>query len=111
MRTEFILGSLQKKEEDIPSIYLSSKLTYSNGLLLDADKNAVMMGWEEPLMQKHVDILCLDRNEGFSILNVGFGLGIVDGMIQEKQPGRHVIIEAHPDVYAHMIDQGNPKIF
>jgi type IV protein arginine methyltransferase len=109
VRTEFILGSIQENKDEQPSTYLTSPLTYSNGLLLDADLNAVMMGWEAPIMQKHVDILCEGRAEGFSIVNVGFGLGIVDEMIQKMKPGRHVIIEAHPDVYKHMLEQGWDK--
>lgn len=129
VRTEFILGSLamtstrDKEDNDIGEgnngeggeeyDYLKSKLRYSEGLLLDADDNAVMMGWETPLMVKHCEIMCKDRpkrnsddGEGFSFLNVGFGLGIIDGLVQKQGVGRHVIIEAHPDVYAHMISEG-----
>lgn len=43
---------------------------------------------------------------GLSILNVGFGLGIVDRMFQATQPRAHVIIEAHPQVLQHMRDTG-----
>ena len=32
------------------------------------------------------------------MLNVGFGLGLVDSAIQAQNPGSHTIIEAHPDV-------------
>ncbi len=55
-----------------------------------------MMGWEAPLMNEHVRIL---NPKGKAVLNVGFGLGIIDTMIQAREPARHVIIEAHPDVY------------
>lgn len=40
------------------------------------------------------------------VLNVGFGLGIVDEAIQRHAPRSHTIIEAHPDVYKHMMEQG-----
>lgn len=40
------------------------------------------------------------------VLNVGFGLGIIDGYIQELGPAEHVIVEAHPDVLAHMRQTG-----
>jgi type IV protein arginine methyltransferase len=72
--------------------------------------------------------LCSDHprlGEGLRILNVGFGLGIVstgafisllcsadldqvDGLFQglSTLPSLHVIIEAHPDVLAHMNEQG-----
>lgn len=32
------------------------------------------------------------------MLNVGFGLGLVDNAIQSNHPASHTIIEAHPDV-------------
>ncbi|KAH6583289.1 hypothetical protein BASA60_001513 [Batrachochytrium salamandrivorans] len=33
--------------------YLARKLVFSKGRLLDSDGNAVMMGWEAPLMERH----------------------------------------------------------
>ena len=36
------------------------------------------------------------------VLNVGFGMGIIDGALQRRGPGEHVIIEAHPRVYEAM---------
>ncbi len=43
------------------------------------------------------------------MLNVGFGLGIIDAAIQRHAPRSHTIIEAHPDVYQHMLSQGWDK--
>lgn len=43
------------------------------------------------------------------MLNVGFGLGIIDTYIQSHNPVKHTIIEAHPDVYAHMLAEGWDK--
>lgn len=40
---------------------------------------AVMMGWEGPLMVRHASIIC---SRGGSVLNVGFGLGLIDSAIQ-----------------------------
>lgn len=37
-------------------------------------------------------------SQGGDVLNVGFGLGLVDRAIQSNQPASHTIIEAHPDV-------------
>jgi len=92
--------------------YLGMPLQYSPGgtRLLDADKNAVMMDWEGGLMREHARILCerpemTDRSE-LHIMNVGFGLGLVDEAIQSFKPARHTIIEAHPDVYAKMLRDG-----
>jgi protein arginine N-methyltransferase 2 len=67
-----------------------------------------MMGWETPLMKVHADIIC--PRDGLRILNVGFGLGIIDLEIQQKKPASHTIIEAHPDVYRKMIQDGWDKI-
>lgn len=38
-----------------------------------------MMGWETPLMERHAAIICAS---GGDVLNVGFGMGIIDGFIQ-----------------------------
>ncbi|EKD01657.1 hypothetical protein A1Q2_04028 [Trichosporon asahii var. asahii CBS 8904] len=89
--------------------FLASKLTWETGedgreRVLDADGNGVMMGWEEPLMREHVRLMA--PREDLSILNVGFGLGIVDRLFQETKPRSHVIIEAHPQVLQHMRETG-----
>jgi protein arginine N-methyltransferase 2 len=48
---------------------------------LDAEGNVVMAGWETNIMRETARKLCQDLdgdgNEGISVLNVGFGLGIV----------------------------------
>ena len=108
---ELILSSIpqkgEKKEEKSDSEgYLGQKLRYVDGLLLDEDNEAVMMGWEAPLMIHHADIICLT---GGDVLNVGFGLGIIDEEIQKRNPRSHTIIEAHPDVYARMLELGWDK--
>lgn len=50
--------------------------------------------------------LCDGQQPGFSVLNIGFGLGIVDEFFQQYSPGRHVIIEPHPDALAFMRERG-----
>ena len=118
--------------------FLRSKLTWSTGedgkeRVLDEDGNGVMMGWEEPLMVAHVQAVKdrlkdkMDRGEEISVLNIGFGLGIVslangpagiirqsraerpapdpqiDTLLQDElHPTRHTIIEAHPSVLSHI---------
>jgi protein arginine N-methyltransferase 2 len=88
------------------SEYLERKLEYTpdGAQLLDSDKNAVMMGWETPLMELHCKVIA--PSKGRRVLNVGFGLGIIDRMLQEQEPTLHTIIEAHPDVYRKMIADG-----
>lgn len=58
-------------------------------------------------MEETVKKLCSDHEnleDGLKVLNVGFGLGIIDTLFQNLpvRPSQHVIIEAHPDVLAHM---------
>ncbi|KIL66244.1 hypothetical protein M378DRAFT_75536 [Amanita muscaria Koide BX008] len=71
----------------------------------------VMMGWERKIMQETVQRLCQDHQHArhLKVLNVGFGLGIIDGLFQalpSTAPALHVIIEPHPDVLKHMRDLG-----
>jgi type IV protein arginine methyltransferase len=48
-------------------------------------------------MKRHAEIIC--PTKGLHVLNVGFGMGIIDSYIQERhEPASHTIIEAHPDV-------------
>lgn len=85
--------------------YLASDLEYSGDRLLDSDKNAVMMDWETEIMFKSVDKLVGDRT-GLRTMNVGFGMGIVDGAFLAKDPAMHHIIEAHPQVHKRMRENG-----
>ncbi|KAI9613204.1 hypothetical protein KEM48_003899 [Puccinia striiformis f. sp. tritici PST-130] len=48
----------------------------------------------------------LGKDFELSVLNIGFGLGIIDNFIQEYTPNRHLIVEPHPDVLQYMDDQG-----
>lgn len=96
--------------------FLASKLTFmtdSSGqsVALDAEGNGVMMGWEKPIMQRSAELLCAHRrpesenDDGvFNVVNIGFGLGLIDSCIQEAcnpPPTTHLIIEPHKDVLAH----------
>ncbi|KAJ3326613.1 hypothetical protein HDU76_012773 [Blyttiomyces sp. JEL0837] len=87
--------------------YLNMKLEFSEGKLLDSEANGVMMGWEAPLMKRHAEVIA--PREGLDVLNVGFGLGLIDTYLQELKPASHTIIEAHPDVYRKMIEDGWDK--
>ncbi|ORY23543.1 S-adenosyl-L-methionine-dependent methyltransferase [Naematelia encephala] len=100
--------------------FLKSELRWEIGddgreRVLDADGNGVMMGWEEPLMREHVRLMLKDHpnavegQEGVSVLNVGYGLGIIDKLFQSyttSPPALHTIIEAHPLVLAQMRKMG-----
>jgi protein arginine N-methyltransferase 2 len=110
-RTEILLSYLEKDSESIQeeNTFLKQKLKYidNDNKLVDEENNGVMMGWEKPLMVEHARVICY--KEGISVLNIGFGLGIIDTEIQKYNPGKHTIIEAHPDVYQKMLDMGWDK--
>ncbi|KAL2131670.1 hypothetical protein VTI74DRAFT_4766 [Chaetomium olivicolor] len=95
-------------EADVNSeAYLRSKLTYSDGRLVDEDGNGVMMAWETDIMRRSVDALLPGKESGKRILNIGFGMGIIDTMFAETKPARHHIIEAHPGVLEHISSPGS----
>ena len=81
--------------EPVNKEYLSSALHYSDDRLLDSENNAVMMGWETPIMEKSAALMC--PCEGRDVINIGFGLGIIDTFLQKYHPRTHTIVEAHPD--------------
>ncbi|RHZ61521.1 protein-arginine N5-methyltransferase [Aspergillus thermomutatus] len=86
------------------SRYLDSNLTFTNDRLLDQDQNGVMMAWETEIMSKSAKKLL--PTTGLRVMNIGHGMGIVDGFIQEQSPAAHHIVEAHPDVVAEMKRKG-----
>ena len=87
--------SAQDGTEPVNKEYLSSALHYSDDRLLDSENNAVMMGWETPIMEKSAALMC--PCEGRDVINIGFGLGIIDTFLQKYHPRTHTIVEAHPD--------------
>lgn len=81
--------------------YLKSTLTYDPDKLLDADRNGFIMAWETDIMRCSVAALVPSPQSGRRILNIGFGMGIVDALFADLAPARHHIIEAHPAILAH----------
>ncbi|CAX41450.1 arginine N-methyltransferase, putative [Candida dubliniensis CD36] len=93
--------------------YLNTKLEYINDALITKnDKDGVMMAWENDIMKLASDTITsnLDSDDNhdseLNILNIGFGMGIIDNMIQSKLKdhpnAKHYICEAHPDVLEKM---------
>ncbi len=79
--------------------YIKSKLVFTNdGRLMEGDL-CVMMDWETPIMEKSAQLIC---KNGGKVLNIGFGLGIVDSFIQNEKIVEHHIIECHPDILNKM---------
>jgi type IV protein arginine methyltransferase len=93
--------------------YLSSKLEYTDETLVTQNANdGVMMKWEEPIMKKSCELITdvvPNDPKGLVILNVGFGLGIIDSFIQDQKPYKHYISEAHPDVLEKLQRDGWDK--
>lgn len=91
--------------------YLNQNVRYNaaNTALLDEDDDAVMMEWERPLMDAHASIITGNSQKGKVVLNVGFGMGIIDTALQKLEPKMHYIIEAHPDVYKKILNDGWDK--
>ncbi|EGD76103.1 hypothetical protein PTSG_00809 [Salpingoeca rosetta] len=110
---EMLFAAMEKKSQLVTAQasennqgYISRPVEYKEGDLIDDEKRGVMMMWEKPLMEAHAELMC--RTQG-DVLNVGFGLGLVDTAIQAHSPRTHTIIEAHPDVYKKMIADGWDK--
>ncbi|RCK65281.1 Protein arginine N-methyltransferase 2 [Candida viswanathii] len=96
--------------------YLNTKLEYTDDSLITKDrKDGVMMAWETDIMKLGSDTLfhgtiidqtTQEEDSDIYILNIGFGMGIIDGFIQEQRPTKHYICEAHPDVLVKMKKDG-----
>ena len=101
-----ILGTIARRanpSDDSTGNYLEDRVTFSEDKLMDSESKAVMMAWEKPLMEAHAKAVC---SGGGHILNIGFGMGLVDNAIQQYAPVTHTIVEAHPEVYDRMLRSG-----
>ncbi|KAF8451878.1 S-adenosyl-L-methionine-dependent methyltransferase [Terfezia claveryi] len=117
-----VLGTAEPEWKDPNPVtspaYLSSRLTYHPDKLLDADSNGVMMSWETGIMRRTVELLLpptptppsSTTTSGPRVLNIGFGMGIIDTLFQSHSPPpqKHTIIEAHPDVLTHHLHATSP---
>nr|DAD21368.1 TPA_asm: hypothetical protein HUJ06_022831 [Nelumbo nucifera] len=106
IQAELVLGTIARatnKNGNSNGDYLDERVTFSEDRLTDGNSKAVMMAWEKPLMEAHAKAIC---STGGHILNIGFGMGLVDMAIQHYGPTTHTIVEAHPDVYDRMLRTG-----
>lgn len=90
--------------------YLKTKLEYTDdALVTEENRDGVMMEWEDQIMRLAAETMfpkSLESNQDAIVLNIGFGMGIIDTYIQEKSPKLHYICEAHPDVLQKMKQDG-----
>jgi len=65
------------------------------GSSLPSYNQSIMHEWERPIME--LDAKLVTQNSG-SILNIGHGMGIIDGYIRSHNPEKHTVIEIHPQI-------------
>ncbi len=89
--------------------YLNNDINILDGVLYSSSPNIpvdIMSIDEDLIMEESANILC--QNKG-TVLNVGFGLGVIDNYIKRQNPKEHHIIEIHPKVYDLAVQQGFDK--
>ena len=78
-------------------------MIYKDGYLLTEAGGIVMPPWEDPIMENAAKTIC---RKGGKILNIGFGLGLIDTYIQSYNPTEHWIIEPDHTVLKRMKEDG-----
>lgn len=94
------MNLLYKKFSRLPA-------TIEDGVLRHPMAPLLMSYQEEYLMMKSAEVVC--RNGG-NILNVGYGLGIIDSFIKTYPITSHHIIELHPQLYQNAADAGYTNV-
>lgn len=85
--------------------FREKKLTFKSDKIyfLENDvQKEVMMNWEAPIMQASAEFVT-NKGSADSILEIGFGMWISAGYIQNYKPKSHTIIELHPSI----VEQAN----
>jgi len=99
-----------------------TKLTITDDYIQETEsKEFVMMRWETPIMQAHIDAIAPsregakgengnnDEKGGGDFLEFGFGLGISADMIQKYNPSSYTIVENHPQILPLMREWAKGK--
>lgn len=87
------------KSDFLEKEFLNNSIKIVDGVLYSSSPHVVvdiMSTDEDLIMEESAKILC--QNKG-TVLNVGFGLGIIDNYIRDFKPKEHHIIEIHPQIY------------
>lgn len=77
-----------------PGEWSNSEVTFVDGQLLIEDQQ-VMQDWEVPLMRRMAEVVTEHHGD---VLEVGFGLGLSAGFIEDCGVRSHTIIELNADV-------------
>lgn len=84
--------------------YINSPVSYKEDKLTSEHFSYPIMGQHEtPIMEESAKIVC---QNGGRILNVGFGMGIIDSFIKTHHIQEHHIVDAHPDVIKKAREMG-----
>lgn len=88
--------------------WIKSKVQLNHNELISDDVNiqalgqkqklgnqAIMHEWERPIMEWGAKVI---TQNGGRILNVGYGMGIIDAYIRDAKPAHHTIVEIHPEI-------------
>ena len=87
--------------------YISSPVKYTDDKLISEHVSYPVMGQHETLIMKEsANVVC---QNGGKILNVGFGMGIIDSFIRDHNPQEHHIVDVHPDVIKKAKEMGFDK--
>ncbi len=76
--------------------YLKNEILLTENELKLSESNLVIMSSKEDMLMRESAAILNPENK--IVLNVGFGLGIIDTYIRNHGPKEHHIIEAHPQV-------------
>ncbi len=87
--------------ENLKESWIQAPAEYDDKGSLKILGHPVMEWWEESYMAKLAEVAC---QNGGSILEVGFGLGISASKIQSHDIKKHVIIEANYNVFNKLLD-------
>lgn len=79
-----------------PGEWSRSAATYAGGELLIEDQQ-VMQDWEIPMMRRLAGIVTQGHGD---VLEIGFGMGLSAGFIQECGAASHTVVEFNEDVAA-----------
>ena len=83
---------------DSPERWKQAPAEFADGKLTILG-HPVMEDWEVPYMRALAAIACM---EGGVVLEIGFGLGLSAGFVQQHPISKHIIIEANADVFSKL---------